>query len=163
MQTSGDLSPWAGVAHEGVMRDLDALVEQSQQRFELFSAAQQQIDQVTVTERSPDGSVQVTVRSSGALTGLVLSDRIRSMMPSQVAAMVLSCVQVAQARIADNVAAILQSKAPGDPLTHEFIAEAREQFPAPQVVHQPPPPPRARPVRPRDDGDDWDGRPVLSR
>jgi hypothetical protein len=163
MHTAGDIVSLEGDP-ERITRDLDALVEQSQRRFESFTAAQQQIDHVTVTERSPDGSVQVTVRSSGALTDLVLSDRIRSMPPRQVAATILSCVQVAQARIVDHAAAILQNKAPGDPLAAEFLADARQQFPTPQAIHQPPPPPSARPVRPRpvDEEDDWGGRSVLS-
>jgi hypothetical protein len=118
---------------------LEDVVEQAIRRHEVFSAADREIDALTVTERSPDGSVEVTVRSSGALMELTCTDRIRTMPPQQVAATVRACVQAAQAGIARRVQEILRQAAPGDPLVDELVAQADKAFAPPPAAPSTPP------------------------
>lgn len=54
----------------------------------------------SVTERSPDGAVEVTVAATGALINLSCSELIRTMPPRQVAATIQHCVRAAQASVA---------------------------------------------------------------
>lgn len=153
-----------GYAIDDAMRQVDDAVELAIRRKERFSQAEQQIEQLVVTEVSPDGAARATVRSSGALVGIELSDRVRTMPPRQLASLVETCVQRAQAGVAQRVTEILNSAMPGDPLTEELVAEARKAL-MPQVPAQAPPPPpaaqpRNRPVRqPRrqavQEEDDW--------
>lgn len=157
---------------------LEDAVEQAIRRHEVFSAADREIDAVTVTERSPDGAVEVTVRSSGALVDLTCTERIRTMPPRQVAATIQACVQAAQAGIARRVQEILRRAAPGDPLVDELVAEADKAFappPAPTAtaprdlgigaIHDDPPQPAYhRPAgRPRSDDGQPGYRPSAGR
>lgn len=57
-------------------------------------------DTVTLTERTPDGAVTVTVGATGALINLTCSELIRTMPPRQVAATIQHCVRAAQAAAA---------------------------------------------------------------
>ncbi|TDP97540.1 YbaB/EbfC family nucleoid-associated protein [Labedaea rhizosphaerae] len=165
-------------------RQLDDVVETAIRRAEAFTEARHRIDEVTVTHRSPDGAVSVTVRASGAVLDVTCSELVRTMPPHQVAATFQACVQAAQAGVARRMEGILRAAAPGDPLTDELVADAHKAFPPPQVPtvstkdagpqylaigdiedHDPRPQQRRRPLRPGpvdDDPDDWSGRSVLS-
>lgn len=116
---------------EEIKRTLDHIVDEAEQRHQQFSAARQQIDAVTMTARSPDGTVQATVRSSGALLDLVLTDRVTRMRPGEISAQVLSCVQRAQTMIVDQVQAILRDTVPADDaIADEVVAGFSDRFPA---------------------------------
>lgn len=121
----------SGTAAADAAAQVADAVELAVRRGERFAEARREIDAVTVTERSPDGAVEVTVRSSGALVNVTCSELVRTMPPRQVAATVQACVQAAQAGIARRVEEILTRAAPGDPLTGELVAEARSAFAPP--------------------------------
>lgn len=151
MQANGypEASPLAGAAARESMRELDDIVEQAIRRNELFAEAEQEIDALTVTERSPDGAVEVTVRSSGALVNLSCSELIRTMNPRQLSTTIQHCVQAAQAGVSRRVEEILRGKVPDDPLTDELVAEARNAFPPPPAAAVPAPSgsgPRSMPI-----------------
>jgi DNA-binding protein YbaB len=171
----------SGSAAAEVERRLDDEVERTIRRGEVFTEAKREIEAVAVTQRSPDGAVSVTVRSTGALVGVTCSDQIRTMPPRQVAETFQACVQAAQAGVARRVEEILRAAAPADPLTDELAAEAHKAFPGPQLpaptasgprhltigdIEDGGPRPRRRhPVRPRpvpEDPDDWGGRTFMS-
>lgn len=164
------------------MRQIDDAVELAHRRSEVFTAAHQQIDSLTVTRRSPDGAVEVTVGSSGNVLDVRCTELIRTMPPHQVASSVRHCLQAAQAEFAQRVEEILRAAAPGDPLTDELVANTHKAFPAPASaapdgaggprqlaiggIEDDEParsrrPARRRPVR-TDDPDDWAGRSFLS-
>ncbi|GGS46605.1 YbaB/EbfC family nucleoid-associated protein [Actinokineospora fastidiosa] len=175
-----------GAAADEAIRHLDDVVEVAFRRHEVFAEAHRRIDAITVTHRSPDGAVEVTVGSSGNLLDVRCAEPLRALPPQRVAATVLACVQAAQAGVAARVEEILRGAAPGDPLTDELVANARKSFPAPTAAmpvsgpggsgprhlaiggieddRRPAPrtPPRRRPIRPDDDQDDWAGRSILS-
>lgn len=181
---SNDRGVFAGMDADARRRELDDAVELATRRSEVFGEANRRIDAITVTERSPDGAVEVAVGADGNVLGVRCTELVRAMPPHQLAAVFLRCAQTAQAGVADRVAETLLAVAPGDPLTDELVANARKAFPAPRPEQAPdasgpryldiggiaddgPQGPRMtarRPVRPRpdDDPDDWAGRSVLS-
>jgi hypothetical protein len=173
---------YSGAAAAESMRELDDAVESAIRRSELYTEAKREIDAVTVTERSPDGAVEVTVRSSGALVDLTCTELIRTMPARQVAATIRTCVQAAQSGISRRVEEILRNAAPGDPLTSELVAQAHNAFAPPATAapsasgqrnmsiggiedDDPRPRSRRRPAvraRAADDPDDRGGRSFLS-
>jgi hypothetical protein len=169
----------SGAAADDAMRQIDDAVELAVRRSEVFTEAHQRIEGVTVTRRSPDGAVEVTVGASGNVLDVRCTELIRTMPPHQVAATVTHCVQAAQAGFAQRVEEILRAAAPGDPLTDELVANAHKAFPAPALPAPEGSGPRqmaiggieddepARPRRPArrgraDEPDDWAGRSFLS-
>jgi len=172
-----------GMAAEEAIRQMDDAVELAVRRHEVFTEAGRQIDRVTVTQRSPDGAVEVTVSADGNVLDVRCTELIRTMPPHQVAAIFQHCVRAAQAGVARRVEEILRTAAPGDPLTDELVSKAHKAFPSPATPVSAPEggprhmaiggieddgparprrTPRRRPVRAYQDPDDWDGRPVLS-
>lgn len=105
----------------------------------------QQIEAVSVTEKSRNGAVRATVAASGALIDLVLTNRVHQMAPAEIASQVTACVQRAQARIADRVQQVVQDLVPGeDPAGRAVVASFRDRFPEP-----PPPLPDSGPTQMR--------------
>ncbi|MGW6449851.1 YbaB/EbfC family nucleoid-associated protein [Lentzea sp. NPDC055074] len=137
-----------------------------------FGALRDRLSGQTVREVSQDGTVEVVVSTSGALTGLVLREgRNRDPLPV-IAAQVMDCVRRAQARIPDLVGqAMAETVGTRDAAAHLVLAETRQRFPEPEPPAHPvagqavpprapaPPPPRS----PSPDGDDWDGPEIFEQ
>jgi DNA-binding protein YbaB len=138
----------------------------------------ERVARLSITEKSGDGTVKVTVSASGLLTDLVLKDRWNPQPPEEVAAQIMECVRRAQARIPDLLRqAMFDTVGTQDPSTHLVLAEARRRFPEPPPREvprsgpdeiaigpdrpaEPAAPPRPRTSQPRDD-EDWDERAVM--
>ncbi|MFD4673248.1 YbaB/EbfC family nucleoid-associated protein [Lentzea sp. NPDC058450] len=134
-----------------------------------LGALRDRLSAQTVREVSRDGTVEVSVSTSGALTGLVLREgRFREPLPV-IAAQVMDCVRRAQARIPELMGqAMAETIGPNDPAAQLILAETRERFPEPpQPRDAPPPPPVPQsgppPARRGQDGDDWDGPEIFER
>ncbi|MGI5500041.1 YbaB/EbfC family nucleoid-associated protein [Lentzea sp. CA-135723] len=128
-----------------------------------LGALRDRLSAQTIREVSRDGTVEVSVATSGALTGLVLREgRFREPLPV-IAAQVMDCVRRAQARIPELMGqAMAETVGPHDPAAQLILAETRERFPAPPAPRSgdaPAPPP----ARPAQDGDDWDGPEIFER
>lgn len=170
---------------EEIRRKLNAMVQDAERRSERFSAVRQQIESSTIDEESPDGAVRVSVRASGALAGLQLSDRVRQLAPSQIASLVMATVGRAQGKIAQRVRQIAEDNGVGaDPATATMVARFTDEFPESEPEESPkgsgelnvgrieedtpkPAPPRpARPARPeprQDDDGYWDQQSFLRK
>ncbi|MFI7672057.1 YbaB/EbfC family nucleoid-associated protein [Actinophytocola sp. NPDC049390] len=169
------------------MRELDDAIEVATRRAEVFGEANRRIDAITVTQCSPDGAVEVTVGASGNVLNVRCTERVRTIPPHQLAAVIQQCVQAAQAGLAGRIEETLRSAAPDDPLTDELVANAHKAFPPPLpvpvqaaggpagprhmdiggIVDDDPRPRRMTPRRPRppsrdEDPDDWGGRSFMS-
>lgn len=135
-----------------------------------YQELQRRLAGLAITESSRDGTVRVTVSTTGLLTDLVLTDRWQPVPLAQVAVQVMACVRQAQARIPELVRqAMAETVGAQDPAAQAILARTRERFPAaPPNGAAPPagaaPPPRhkvtARPGRAPDD-EDWDGGSIL--
>lgn len=106
-----------------------------------YDAASRAIDGVTVTETAAGGAIMVTVASSGIPTDLRLGEDVGRMKPDQIASQIMACLRRAQARLADQVGAVV-TETVGDGAGAEAIAgEYRHRFPPPPDVAVEPPSP----------------------
>ncbi len=174
----------------------DAMIDNWTKRLEENAARYQALaDRVqgqTVTERSKDGTVQVTIDSRGLLKNLVIAETAAGKRMAEVSAQVMQLVQRAQARIPELLQqAMTETTGTGDQAAAEIVREAQSTFPPPppepepafpepdrvrrflpEEADEPPrtPPPPAPPTspqqprrrRPADDDDDDFGGSILS-
>lgn len=113
-----------------------------------YQQMQQQVSAVTAQASSPEGVVQVTVDSGGALADLHITDGVRRMSGEQVSRAVLDTIRRAQAGISERVAEITTATVGDEPETANAIVSAyRDRFPDPDAA------PERRDEPPEDDGD----------
>ncbi|WP_290061437.1 YbaB/EbfC family nucleoid-associated protein [Amycolatopsis solani] len=173
----------------------DAMIDNWTKRLEENAARYQALaDRVqgqSVTERSKDGTVTVTIDSRGLLKNLVIAETAAGKRMAEVSAQVMQLVQRAQARIPELLQqAMAETTGTADQAAAEIVREAQSTFPEPPPEpepafpepdrvrrflpeeEQPPAPPRTPPPpappqpprrrRPGDDDDDDFGGPILS-
>lgn len=148
-------------------------------RAQQLQAASQQVANVSVREVSREGIVTVTVDATGAVTDLLISDRIRELSGPEATALVLGTMRTAQSKITAEVAEVMTANVPDSPETVRAVVASYEQrFPEPPPTdfaahdddvqemefgddhddYRPPPPRRSpRPPRRDDDHDDDEG------
>ncbi|MGB3438662.1 MAG: YbaB/EbfC family nucleoid-associated protein [Actinophytocola sp.] len=155
-----------------------------------YQQLNERVSHLSITEKSRDGMVVVTVSATGVLTGLVLKERWHPVPEPELAGQIMECLERAQAKIPDLVAKVIEETlGDQDASTHLIIADARRSFPEPPPdpmsraawrMVEPPPPPKPEPAAvskvtvpptkqqqnettaPTAAGiDDWDGRSVL--
>lgn len=98
-------------------------------RADRFHAMRAQLEQVQVTESSKDGVIRVTVDSTGALTDLVLGEKIRDLSPPELATQVLACLRRAQQQLAPLVRDTMQAVVGGEePFIKDVVSKYRERF-----------------------------------
>ncbi|WP_165912837.1 YbaB/EbfC family nucleoid-associated protein [Tamaricihabitans halophyticus] len=74
----------------------------SQRLAEQYGQVHQRMADTTVTERTPDGSLAVTVSTSGAVTDIRISEQATDGSAAELSAGVLRLIKQAQAKIADR-------------------------------------------------------------
>jgi hypothetical protein len=107
----------------------------------------------TVTERSKDGSIQVTIDSRGLLKNLVIAESAGGKRMAEISAQVMQLVQRAQARIPELLQqAMTETTGTGDQAAVEIVREAQSTFPEPPPEAEPafPEPDRVRRFLPED-------------
>jgi hypothetical protein len=138
---------------------------------------------MSITERSADRSVRLTVSTKGMLTDLTISEDARSRSMAEVSALIMRTLQRAQSRIPELLQEVLvDTVGTEDQAANHLMAEAAKSFPQPpeeeaehlpnnmrfdpehpddqEPEHPPPPPQRTQAPRPHsrkrgeDDGDD---------
>ncbi|MGV9365833.1 YbaB/EbfC family nucleoid-associated protein [Amycolatopsis sp. NPDC003731] len=126
----------------------DAMIDNWTKRLEenaaRYQALAERMQGQTVTERSKDGTVQVTIDSRGLLKNLVIAETAAGKRMAEVSAQVMQLVQRAQARIPELLQqAMTETTGTGDQAAAEIVREAQSTFPAP--------PPEAEPAFPEPD------------
>ena len=145
---NGSLSSSAGV---------DQWVAQARAKAERYQEMRAQAGHVSVTESSKDGMVTVSIDSSGNVTDLRITDRVRELSGAEVAAEVLLTMRRAQARLPEKLAEVMAATIGDDPGTAEtIVGNYRAKFP------EPPSDEPAKPPSPPRDDDDFGGESVLS-
>jgi hypothetical protein len=101
------------------------------QRYEHLA---DRVSRLSITERSADGALEVTVSANGMLTNLVFHPE------PQLAEEIMECVRRAQSRIPDLLRqAMFDTIGTEDPSAHLLLDDARRRFPE----LEPEPPARA--------------------
>ncbi|GHG33677.1 MULTISPECIES: YbaB/EbfC family nucleoid-associated protein [Amycolatopsis] len=135
----------------------DAMIDNWTKRLEenaaRYQALADRMQGQTVTERSKDGTVQVTVDSRGLLKNLVIAETAAGKRMAEVSAQVMQLVQRAQARIPELLQqAMTETTGTGDQAAAEIVREAQSTFPEPPPEPEPafPEPDRVRRFLPED-------------
>jgi hypothetical protein len=157
-----------------------------QERAARYQEMATRVQGMTISERSSDGSVELTVGSNGILQNLVINESAAGKRMSEISGEIMKLLQRAQSRIPELLQeAMAETIGTQDETANVLFNEAKKNFPAPpaedppvrpaQVTNEinfrveddapparptPPPPPRRRP--PSDDDDDFGGESVLS-
>jgi DNA-binding protein YbaB len=150
-----------------------------------YQELNERVSHLSITEKSRDGMVVVTVSSTGVLTDLVLKERWHPVPEPELAGQIMECLKRAQAKIPGLMAKVFEETLGAqDSSAHLILADVRQSFPEPppdatsRAAWQaavPPPPPKPEPqavskATPRQqndtaaqaaDTDSWDGRTVL--
>jgi len=138
----------------------DQLIDNWTQKLEenaaRYQALAERMEGQTVTERSRDGSVQVTVDSRGLLKNLAIAETAGTKRMAEVSAEVMRLVQKAQARIPELLQqAMAETTGTADEAASHIVEEAKSTFPAPPPEAEPefPAPDRVRRFLPEDTED----------
>ena len=86
-----------------------------------------QAARVSVTATSPDGSVEVTVASSGAVSDLRLGEAVRKLPADEIARQILGTMRRAQAQLAARMAEIAADTVGSDSATARAVVASYEQ------------------------------------
>lgn len=106
--------------------------EQAAEKAQKFEAMRSQVEQISVTESTRDGAVQVTIGSNGLLQGLQLSEAAANRPMSKLSAEIMRTVQLAQSKIPDLMQqAVADTVGTEDPAAQHVMGEARRNFPEP--------------------------------
>lgn len=159
-------------------RMIDNWTRQIQERAERYQAMAERFQDLSVTERSPDGTIELTVSSKGMLTDLRISEAAGGQRMAEVSAQIMRTLQRAQSKIPELLQGVMADTVGlQDESASHMINEAIKTFPEPPADDEeaataqplsfdddpdetepapPPPPSNPRPHRParRDDGDD---------
>ena len=114
------------------------VVAETQVRMARLAQLQAKAEQVSVSATSPDGSVTATVNTSGALTGLRITDRLSGQPGARIAEQVLATARQAQARIAGAMSELMRDTLGDDPeITDGVLALYHNRFPQPPQQQRP--------------------------
>ena len=90
----------------------------------------ERLRQVSAAAESTDGDVRVSVDHAGGLSGLTLADRAMRLEPEELSRLIVATSQLAQTRLAQNVADLVRRMHGADSPTTDFVAGAyAEAFP----------------------------------
>jgi hypothetical protein len=160
-----------------------------QERASRYQEMATRVQGMTISERSSDGSVELTIGSNGILQNLVINESAAGKRMSEVSGEIMKLLQRAQSKIPALLQeAMAETIGTQDETANVLFDEAKKNFPAPPPEDgfarpafeaneinfrveddAPPPPPRpsappppARRRPPSDDDDDFGGESVLS-
>lgn len=123
---------------------IDDWTKKLQESAARYQALADRMQGQTVTERSRDGSIQVTVDSQGLLKNLVIAENASQKRMAEVSAEVMRLVQRAQSRIPELLQqAMAETTGTSDQAVTHIVEEAMSTFP--------PPPPEPEPEYPEPD------------
>jgi DNA-binding protein YbaB len=113
---------------------------------------EQQAAAISITERSADGAVTVTVNKDGAVTDIAFTNVAQRMSPATLSATVMDCVRRATGRIGERYSQIVGASGLNKDSADRITAHYREKNPD-RFLAEPPSPIATKP-RPRPTDDD---------
>lgn len=163
-------------------RMVDDWVRHAEERAAKYQLMAERFTEMSVTERSSDGTVELTVSSKGILTDLRIAEQAGARSMAELSAQIMRTVQRAQSRIPELLQDVLaDTVGTQDTVANHVVDEAKKTFPEPpeedeaedepmrfeaEIADEPEPaspppasqrPPAPKPRRPRREGDDDDG------
>ncbi|QUH05206.1 YbaB/EbfC family nucleoid-associated protein [Saccharopolyspora erythraea] len=111
--------------------------ERATERAEKFNRMSEQVEQISVTESSRDGTVELTVASNGILTGIQIAESASARPMSQLSAEIMRTLRVAQSRIPELMErAVADTVGSDDSAGQHIVGQLRARFPEPPEEDQ---------------------------
>ncbi|WP_210435609.1 YbaB/EbfC family nucleoid-associated protein [Saccharopolyspora sp. ASAGF58] len=111
--------------------------ERAAEKAEKFGRMQQEIEQISATETSRDGSIQVTVGSNGILQNIQLTENANNRPMAKLGTEIMRAVQAAQAKIPELMQqAVASTVGLDDSAAQHVLGEARKNFPEPPAAEE---------------------------
>ncbi|WP_329067199.1 YbaB/EbfC family nucleoid-associated protein [Amycolatopsis sp. NBC_01480] len=129
---------------------VDGWTRQLKETAARYQAMAERMQGQTVTERSKDGLVEVTVDAKGLLKNLVIAESANGKRMAEVSALVMQLVQKAQSRIPELLQQAAAETVGGDGTTDALVEKAKGSFPAPPEEPAAPEPDHGRRFIPED-------------
>ncbi|PRX46535.1 YbaB/EbfC DNA-binding family protein [Prauserella shujinwangii] len=124
-------------------RMIDEWTRTVQQRAERYQAMAAKVETLSITERSRDGLVEVTVDAKGLLTGVTIAESAQGRRMAEISQLIMRTVRAAQARLPELLQqAMAETIGTEDQAANKIFEDARRQFPAPPEDEQAPEEPR---------------------
>jgi DNA-binding protein YbaB len=112
---------------------INRLVTEAREKAARYEEMRTEVEQVSVTESSPDELVTVTVDSGGVVTDLRITDKVAEHSGTEVAAAVLATMRRAQAKIADRVTQVVRDLVGDDEALLDKVSTSyHSRFPDPE-------------------------------
>ncbi|MGW6724489.1 YbaB/EbfC family nucleoid-associated protein [Nocardia sp. NPDC055029] len=105
--------------------------EQLESTAKKYDALQRSMAELSVTARSNDDSVAVTVDSNGVPTAIDLAATTRGKDPAVVSAAIMACLQSAQAKLRDQVTHLVHDVVGNDAPAVDMVSRFAQRFPDP--------------------------------
>ncbi|CAM06013.1 YbaB/EbfC DNA-binding family protein [Saccharopolyspora erythraea NRRL 2338] len=111
--------------------------ERATERAEKFNRMSEQVEQISVTESSRDGTVELTVASNGILTGIHIAESASARPMSQLSSEIMHTLRVAQSRIPELMErAVADTVGSDDSAGQHIVGRLRARFPEPPEEDQ---------------------------
>src|SRR5947209_4948423 len=138
------------------MRQFRAAAAQADERYQRIQDMRERTGQLRITERSPDGAVEITLDHQGKVVDLRFHDAARRLQPAALTTTAMNCLRSATSRLGGEVERIVREVSGDNTADAEHLVERyrhdhpdqRPVAPMPMPVPAPPPrPPAAPPMR----------------
>lgn len=149
------------VSSEEFYEQFLAAMAESNEQARVARQVREQMAGVSVTERSPDGAVEVTVNTSGAVLDIRFGAAAQRLLPRRLSAVVMSCVRAAQGGIEARFGHVLTGAGVEPATAQRLLAEYRARRPRRFGAEPTPVVPETR--APQTPGPDEVGFAVLQR
>jgi DNA-binding protein YbaB len=133
------------VGPQDLIDQLRTFAAQSEELAHGIQVIQQQAAAMSITERSADGAVTVTVNKDGAVTDIAFTNVAQRMSPSALSAAVMDCVRRATGRIGARYSQIVGQSGLNKDSADRITANYRKQNPD-RFLAEPPPPTATKPT-----------------
>ena len=129
------------------LRQFRAAAAQADERYRRIQQVQARTGQLRITERSPDGAVEITLDQQGKVVDLRFHDPARRLQPAALTTIAMNCLHSANSRLGAEVERIVrevsgENKTEAERLVERYRHDHPDQQPvAPQPVPRPVSPP----------------------
>jgi DNA-binding protein YbaB len=138
-------------ASERMVGDWNRRIQETAQRYQAMA---DRVQELSLTERSQDGTIEVTINSKGLLTNLGIAERVNVKSMAQLSGQIMNTVQRAQSRLPELLQqAMAETVGMQDATANKVFEDAKKTFPEPPPEEpvSPPPPDRELSFGPADD------------
>ncbi|PXY24817.1 hypothetical protein DI005_04545 [Prauserella sp. PE36] len=132
-------------ASERMVDDWNRRIQEQAQRYQAMAS---RVQELSVTERSPDNTIEVTINAKGLLTNLSIAESAQGKRMAEVAMQIMRTVQTAQSRIPELLQQTMaETIGTEDQAANKVFEDAKKTFPEPPEDEPPAQQPPQREMR----------------